>query len=149
MTQAYISIGSNIEAKKNISKVKKELNQMFICTFSDNFYTKAEGFEGKDFINLVAGFETSLDAFKLTQTLKTLEKKMGRESNQRGMHDRVIDLDLILLGDLITQDQGINLPSNDIENYLFVLEPLAQIANEQLHPVFNISFKKMLKDKLR
>ena len=149
MTQAYISIGSNIEAKKNIAKVKKKLNQLFICTFSDNFYTEAEGFEGQDFINLVAGFETSLDAVKLTQTLKTLEKKMGRESNQRGMHDRVIDLDLILLGDLIAQDQGINLPSNDIENYLFVLEPLAQIAKEPLHPVFNISFEKMLKDKLR
>ena len=149
MTQAYISIGSNIEAKKNIAKVKKKLNQLFICTFSDNFYTEAEGFEGQDFINLVAGFETSLDAVKLTQTLKTLEKKMGRESNQRGMHDRVIDLDLILLGDLIAQDQGINLPSNDIENYLFVLEPLAQIAKEHLHPVFNISFEEMLKEKLR
>jgi len=145
MTQAYISIGSNIEAKKNIAKVKKKLNQLFICTFSDNFYTEAEGFEGQDFINLVAGFETSLDAVKLTQTLKTLEKKMGRESNQKGMHDRVIDLDLILLGDLIAQDQG----SNDIENYLFVLEPLAQIAKEHLHPVFNISFEEMLKDKLR
>ena len=121
----------------------------WFCTFSDNFYTEAEGFEGKDFINLVAGFETSLDAVKLTQTLKTLEKKMGRESNQKGMHDRVIDLDLILLGDLIAQDQGINLPSNDIENYLFVLEPLAQIAKEHLHPVFNISFEEMLKEKLR
>ena len=149
MTQAYISIGSNIEAKKNIAKVKKKLNQLFICTFSDNFYTEAEGFEGKDFINLVAGFETSFDAVKLTQTLKTLEKKMGRESNQKGMHDRVIDLDLILLGDLIAQDQGVNLPSNDIENYLFVLEPLTQIAKGQLHPVFNISFEEMLKDKLR
>jgi len=149
MTQAYISIGSNIEAKKNIAKVKKKLNQLFICTFSDNFYTEAEGFEGQDFINLVAGFETSLDAVMLTQTLKTLEKKMGRESNQKGMHDRVIDLDLILLGDLIAQDQGINLPSNDIENYLFVLEPLAQIAKEHLHPVFNISFEEMLKEKLR
>ncbi len=149
MTQAYISIGSNIEAKKNIAKVKKKLNQLFICTFSDNFYTEAEGFEGQDFINLVAGFETSLDAVKLTQTLKTIEKKMGRESNQKGMHDRVIDLDLILLGDLIAQDQGINLPSNDIENYLFVLEPLAQIAKEHLHPVFNISFEEMLKEKLR
>ena len=149
MTQAYISIGSNIEAKKNIAKVKKELNQLFICTFSDNFYSEAEGFEGKDFINLVAGSETSFDAVKLTQTLKNLEKKIGRESNQKGMHDRVIDLDLILLGDLIAQDQGINLPSNDIENYLFVLEPLAQIAKEHLHPVFNISFAEMLKDKLR
>ena len=140
MTQAYISIGSNIEAKKNIARVKKKLNQLFICTFSDNFYTEAEGFEGQD---LIFSIDDKILLFK------TLEKKMGRESNQKGMRDRVIDLDLILLGDLIAQDQGINLPSNDIENYLFVLEPLAQIAKEHLHPVFNISFEEMLKEKLR
>ena len=149
MTKAEISIGNNIEEKKNIAKVKKELNQLFICTFSDNFYSEAKGFEGKDFINLVAGFETSLDAVKLTQTLKNLEKKMRIENKQKGMHDKVIDLDLILLGDLIAQDQGISLPSNDIENYLFVLETLAPIAKEHLHPVFHISFSEMLKDKLR
>ena len=47
MTQAYISIGSNIEAKKNIAKVKKELNQLFICTFSDNFILKQKASRAK------------------------------------------------------------------------------------------------------
>jgi 7,8-dihydro-6-hydroxymethylpterin-pyrophosphokinase len=46
-------------------------------------------------------------------------------------------------------DQGIELPSNDIEDYLFILEPLAQIAQKEIHPVFNISFGEMLKEKLK
>jgi len=117
--------------------------------YSDNFYSEAEGFKGKDFINLVAGFETSLDPFSLIQTLKSLEKKIGRDIDQKGMCDRVIDMDLILFGELVEQDLGIELPSSDIEDYLFVLEPLAQIAEKELHPVLNISFGEMLKEKLK
>lgn len=149
MTQSYISIGSNIDATKNITSAKRELSNIFTCTYSDNFYSEAEGFKGKDFINLVAGFETNLDPINLTQTLKSLEEKIGRDINQKGMRDRVIDLDLILFGDLIMKDQGIELPSSDIEDYLFILEPLAQIAEKEIHPVFNISFGEMLKEKLK
>ena len=149
MIQSYISIGSNIDATKNITSAKRELSNIFTCIYSDNFYSKAEGFKGKDFINLVAGFKTSLDPINLTKILKSLEKKMGRDINQKGMRDRVIDLDLILFGDLIMKDQGIELPSSDIEDYLFILEPLAQIAEKEIHPVFNISFGEMLKEKLK
>ena len=46
------------------------------------------------------------------------------------------------------KDQGIELPSSDIEDYLFILEPLAQIAEQEVHPVFNISLGEMLKEKL-
>ena len=149
MIQSYISIGSNIDATKNITSAKRELSNIFACTYSDNFYSKAEGFKGKDFINLAAGFKTSLDPINLTKILKSLEKKMGRDINQKGMRDRVIDLDLILFGDLIMKDQGIELPSSDIEDYLFILEPLAQIAEKEVHPVFNISYGEMLKEKLK
>ena len=149
MTQSYISIGSNIDATRNITIAKRELSNIFTCTYSDNFYSKAEGFKGKDFINLVAGFKTSLDPTKLTQTLKSLEKKIGRDTSQKGMQDRVIDFDLILFGDLIMNDKGIELPSSDIEDYLYILEPLAQIAEKEIHPVFNISFGEMLKEKLK
>ena len=149
MTQSYISIGSNIDAIKNISRAKRELSNIFACTYSDNFYSEAEGFKGKDFINLVASFETSLDPITLTQRLKSLEKKIGRDVDQKGMRDRVIDLDLILFGNLIMERQGIELPSSDIENYLFILEPLAQIAEKEIHPVLNISFGDMLKEKLK
>ena len=149
MIQSYISIGSNIDATKNIANAKRELSNIFTCTYSDNFYSKAEGFKGKDFINLVAGFKTSLDPINLTKILKSLEKKIGRDTSQKGMRDRVIDLDLILFGDLIMNDQGIELPSSDIEDYLYILEPLAQIAEKEIHPVFNISFGEMLKERLK
>ena len=70
---------------------------------------------------------------------------MGRTENQKGMSNRVIDLDMILYGDHIFQEDDLDIPSKDIEDYLFVLEPLAEIAGELLHPVSKTPFSELLK----
>ena len=149
MTQVYISIGSNINAEENITLVKFKLEKLFTCSFSDVLLSKAIGFKGKDFLNLVVGFTYKSDPYSLNNILKNIEVEMGRDQDQKGMSDRVIDLDIILFGKLIIQDKDFSIPSQDIKNHLFVLEPLAQIAEKQIHPVFNISFGDMLKEKLR
>jgi len=61
------------------------------------------------------------------------------------MSNRVIDLDIILYGDHILEEDNFDIPSKDIEDYLFVLEPLAEIAGELRHPVSKISFSELLK----
>ena len=65
---------------------------------------------------------------------------MGRTNDQKGMSSRVIDLDLILYGDLEINDQELEIPSSDIEKYKFVLEPLAEIAPNSIHPVLKKSY---------
>ena len=149
MTQVYISIGSNINAEENIPLVKSKLEKLFTCSFSDVLHSKAIGFKGKDFLNLVVGFTYESDPYSLNNILKNIEVEMGRDQDQKGMSDRIIDLDIILFGKLVIQHKDFSIPSKDIKNHLYVLEPLAQIAEKQIHPVFNISFGEMLKEKLR
>tara|TARA_B100001105_G_C22164762_1_gene345937 strand:- start:2 stop:451 length:450 start_codon:yes stop_codon:yes gene_type:complete len=149
MTQVYISIGSNINAEENITLVKSKLKKLFACSFSDVFHSNAIGFKGKDFLNLVVGFTYESDPYSLNNILKNIEVEMGRDQDQKGMSDRIIDLDIILFGKLVIQHKDFSIPSKDIKNHLYVLEPLAQIAEKQIHPVFNISFGEMLKEKLR
>jgi len=145
MHQVFVSIGSNINPKENIKIAKGFLNKLFDCKYSNLYNTKAEGFEGNDFINCVVGFETNLLATELQKHLKKIELKMGRTENQKGMSNRVIDLDMILYGDNVFQEDDIDIPSKDIEDYLFVLEPLAEIAGELRHPVSKIPFLELLK----
>ena len=149
MTQVYVSIGSNINAEENITLVTSKLEKLFTCSFSDQFHSKAIGFKGRDFLNLVVGFKYKSDPYSLNNILKNIEIEMGRDQDQKGMSDRIIDLDIIVFGKLIIQDKDFSIPSQDIKNHLYVLEPLAQIAEKQIHPVFNISFGEMLKEKLR
>ena len=144
MQKVFASIGSNIDPRRNIEEAKIILGNLFDCTFSGLYENRAEGFEGNDFINSVVGFETDLQLIELRDKFKQIEKKMGRTDNQKGMSDRIIDLDIILYGDQVIQDDDFDIPSKDIENYLFVLEPLAEIAGERLHPILNNTYSEML-----
>ena len=146
MQQVFVSIGSNIDPTNNIEEARIILGNLFDCTFSGLYETRAEGFEGNDFINSVVGFETDLQLIELRDKLKQIEKKMGRTDIQKGMSDRIIDLDIILYGDQVIEDGDFDIPSKDIENYLFVLEPLAEIAGARHHPILNNTYSEMLID---
>ena len=146
MQQVFVSIGSNIDPRNNIEEARIILGNLFDCTFSGLYETRAEGFEGNDFINSVVGFETDLQLIELRDKLKQIEKKMGRTEIQKGMSDRIIDLDIILYGDQVIEDDDFDIPSKDIENYLFVLEPLAEIAGARHHPILNNTYSEMLID---
>lgn len=146
MQQVFVSIGSNIDPRNNIEEARIILGNLFDCTFSGLYETRAEGFEGNDFVNSVVGFETDLQLIELRDKLKQIEKKMGRTDIQKGMSDRIIDLDIILYGDQVIEDDDFDIPSKDIENYLFVLEPLAEIAGAHHHPILNNTYSEMLKD---
>jgi 2-amino-4-hydroxy-6-hydroxymethyldihydropteridine diphosphokinase len=146
MQTVYLSIGSNIEPDKNIALAKDFLNKHYKCTFSSSYESEASGFEGDDFINLVVRFSTDEELINLWNALKEIERLIGRNLSQKGMSNRVIDLDIILYGDLIIDNEFISLPSKDIENYLFVLKPLAEIAGNSLHPTLERTYKDLLKD---
>ena len=70
MTQVYISIGSNINSEENITLVKSKLEKLFTCSFSDVFNSKAIGFKGKDFLNLVVGSTYRSDLYSRKTILK-------------------------------------------------------------------------------
>lgn len=144
MNQVFVSIGSNIEAESNMILVKNYLDELFDVTYSSIYKTPAEGFEGEDFLNCVCKFDTKKSPSDLRDLLKNIEKDMGRTSNQKGMSNRVIDLDLILYGNMQMNEDGLEIPSDDIAKYRFVLEPLVEIAPDNLHPTLKKSFQDLL-----
>ena len=144
MNQVFVSIGSNIEAESNMILVKNYLDELFDVTYSSIYKTPAEGFEGEDFLNCVCKFDTKKSPSDLRDLLKNIEKDMGRTSNQKGMSNRVIDLDLILYGNMQINEDGLEIPSDDIAKYKFVLEPLVEIAPDNLHPTLKKSFQDLL-----
>ena len=108
--KVFLSIGSNLDPEKNIDQVKIYLDSNFKVSYSSIYKTPAEGFSGEDFLNLVCSFETSMDPLELMEFLKEIEEKMGRTIDQKGMSSRVIDLDLILYGNLIAKTEQLDIP---------------------------------------
>jgi 2-amino-4-hydroxy-6-hydroxymethyldihydropteridine diphosphokinase len=145
MPHCYVSVGSNIDKAKNINAGLNSLREMFgELSISPIYETAAVGFDGDDFYNLVVGFESDLSAHAVFQILRELEFKHGRSSNSQKFSPRSLDLDLLLYGEEIIDDGILKLPRVDIEKYAFVLQPLADIAPNLIHPIHQKTYRKML-----
>lgn len=135
MARVYVSIGSNIEKEKNIPSAVKALQAHYGPLDISNVYeTKAVGFDGDDFHNLVVGFDTNESPLEISQKIKEIEVNHGRTRGKEQFESRTLDLDQLLYGDLVMQMDGINVPHPDILHYNFVLKPLAELAGNALHP---------------
>ena len=120
----FLSIGSNINATKNIEFAIKELNLVLSnINKSSTYQTKAVGFEGDDFLNLVVSGESSLNFDELNLKLKKIEDLSGRNRNAPKFSARTLDIDIVLQ---IDEDEII-FESDEIERYDFVSDPLLEI----------------------
>ena len=135
MARVYVSIGSNIDKEDNIVSSVSTLREHFGELDISNVYeTKAVGFNGGDFHNLVVGFNTDQSPLEISQTLKNVEANHDRTRGKEKFESRTLDLDQLLYGDLVMQMEGVNVPHPDILRYNFVLKPLAELAGEVVHP---------------
>ena len=124
MMKYYLSLGSNINAEENIAFAIEELNKILTdVIISSTHKTRAEGFEGDDFLNLVLAGETSLDFDALNQKLKSIEDSSGRKRDVPKFSARTLDVDIVLQ---IDEDE-IVFESDEIKKYSFVSEPLKEI----------------------
>ena len=122
--QYFLSLGSNINAEANIIFAIEQLNKILTSTkFSSIHKTKAAGFEGDDFLNLVAAGESNLSFDELNQTLKDIENESGRKRDVPKFSARTLDIDIVLQ---IDEDE-ILYESDEIEKYSFVSEPLKEV----------------------
>ena len=150
MTACYVSVGSNIDKEKNIAAGLNSLRETFgELTISPIYETAAVGFDGDDFLNLVVGFETDLSAHAVFETLRELEFKHGRLQNSQKFSPRCLDLDLLLFGDVIIDDDILKIPRSDIEKYHFVLQPFADIAPDLIHPILRITIREIFVTQLK
>ena len=141
----FLSLGSNIEPEKNIDLAKEQLQIKYGKLLTSSIYkTKAVGFKGDDFLNLVLKASTDDDPELVIDHLHSIEKQTGRETGTGQFNSRTLDIDLLLYGDLI--DPSLNLPRDEILKYDFVLEPLVEIFPEGMHPTENKSCKEILKE---
>ncbi|MGH8558706.1 MAG: 2-amino-4-hydroxy-6-hydroxymethyldihydropteridine diphosphokinase [Methylococcales bacterium] len=144
MPDVYLSIGSNIDREKNISSAIKELHKLFgELRFSSVYETDAVGFEGPPFYNLTILFHSEKPVREIAKMLRDIEIRHGRTHKSAKFSGRTLDLDILLYGDLVLKDDKLQIPRDDIIRYAFVLEPLAEIAPGQRHPVTHERFSEL------
>ena len=135
MPRAYVSIGSNINREANIRGAVRMLREHYgPLTLSRVYETPAEGFNGDAFYNLAAAFDTEESVDQLRAVRAAIEASHGRQRGGPRHGPRTLDLDILLYGDLVRHDGGLDIPRGEIVKYAFVLGPLAEIAPDLRHP---------------
>jgi 2-amino-4-hydroxy-6-hydroxymethyldihydropteridine diphosphokinase len=105
---------------------------------SEPYRTRPVGMESPHwFVNAAGLVQTTLPPLSLLTLLHTIEARFGRVRPARAAvwHDRFLDLDLLLYADFVLHSSRLILPHPRMEQRLFVLTPLAEIAGMLVHPV--------------
>lgn len=149
-TTAAIAIGTNLGDRwANMTSAVIHLAGLRLSRFvarSSVFETDAvgPGDQGR-YLNAVAILQTRLSARELLDDLLRIEREMGRDrlTGER-WGPRVIDLDLLLLGGAVLREPGLTLPHPRMHERRFVLEPLAEVAPDLVHPVQMVTVRDLL-----
>lgn len=137
---ALIGFGSNVGTRKrNIRTAIKFLRENPAVTITRKsmlYKTKPVGGPKKQrpYLNGALLVQTSLNPRELLETLQEIEEDMGRVRRER-WGPRIIDLDILLYGNLIMREKNLKIPHPRMHERLFVLEPAAEIAPKMTHPV--------------
>jgi len=135
MARVYISIGSNIDPALNIRSAIAALRHHYgELILSRVFESEAVGFDGDNFYNLVTGFDTAESLDQVAIRLRQIEDDHARNRQNPRFSARTIDLDLLLYDDIVCNEAGLNVPRNEITENAFVLQPLAEVAGDVIHP---------------
>src|SRR3569833_3364411 len=147
MARVYVSVGSNIDRERYIRAGLAALRERYGPLQCSRIYeSKAVGFDGDDFYNLVVGFDTEQPVRDVAAALREIEQQHARDRRAPRFSARTLDLDLLLYDDLVADAQGLQLPRAEIMRYAFVLGPLAEIANERRHPQYGRRYAELWAD---
>ena len=142
--QIYVGLGSNTDREAKICQAVMALRENFgEVELSPVYNSAAVGFDGSDFLNLVAGIETSLGIEDAVDIFRDIEDRLGRDRTQPKFASRPIDLDILIYDDLILDRPGIQVPRPEILENAFVLRPLQDIAGDRLHPQVKKSYAEL------
>ena len=148
MNLIYLSLGSNLgHREQHMDEALKLIQSQIggIEHVSRYYESDAWGYTSAyRFCNCCLSLRTNIEPLLLMDRLLEIEQVMGRSREGMGYSDRVIDIDMLLYGDLKLDHSRLTLPHPSMGDRKFVLAPLAEIAPDLIHPVSGTSITEML-----
>ena len=146
----FIGLGSNVGDRLSylqlaVDTIHYEVGS--ILKLSSCYETPAMGFEGDPFLNACVEVRTCLSAELVLSKLLQIEERHGRKRVDDGQyHARTIDLDILFFDGEIIENELLSVPHPRLEQRLFVLYPMVEIAPDFVHPKLKKTTSKLVED---
>jgi 2-amino-4-hydroxy-6-hydroxymethyldihydropteridine diphosphokinase len=145
----YLSMGSNLgDRRDNLMSAVSKLERAYMAVRRTSSLYETEPIDLAEqpwFLNIVLEVLVIASPVELLEATQRIEHEMGRTregSPRRG--PRVIDIDILLFGDLTLTEERLTIPHPRMTVRRFVLEPLLEISPELRHPGTGVAFKEFL-----
>lgn len=154
MRTAYIGMGSNVASwaggpEATLARAAARLESLGrVARRSSLYSTEPVGFSAQPrFVNAVVALETKLGPRQLLDALLAIEREFGRDRSAGIANGpRTLDLDILLFGDYVLTEEGLEIPHPRLTERAFVLVPLHEIAPQAVEPRNRLTVEKLLKD---
>ncbi len=136
MATVYLGLGSNVgDRRTHLRHALRRLAERYEVTgISSVWETDPVGYEDqRRFLNLVARMETDASPRSVLETARAIEAERGRERTFRNA-PRTLDIDVLLYGDAIVDEEGLKVPHPRMRERAFVLVPLLELDPELEDP---------------
>jgi 2-amino-4-hydroxy-6-hydroxymethyldihydropteridine diphosphokinase len=154
MIDVFLLLGSNLGDRKAFLQQAADLIEKGLGPIEKKSSVYETGAWGKtdepNYLNQVVRIKTSLPAKQVLDKILNIEIVMGRVREQK-WGSRIIDIDILFYGQHVIAEPGLNVPHPQIQNRMFTLAPLSEIAPDLKHPILKKSIfdlKNELKDNL-
>ena len=136
MVVAYLGLGSNLgDRRANLQAALRLLRRTGLVRRVSSLYeTLAVGPEQPMFYNAACEFVTDLRPRELLRFVQEVQREMGRPDDDERWGPRLIDIDILLYGEQVVEEEGLVIPHSEMPKRAFVLVPLAEIAPDVRHP---------------
>jgi 2-amino-4-hydroxy-6-hydroxymethyldihydropteridine diphosphokinase len=137
VARAYVGLGSNLgDREATLRRALELLGEGVVVVAVSSFReTEPWGYDDQPaFLNAAAAVDTELSPRELLDALLEVERTLGRTRDGPRYGPRTIDLDLLLYGDEVIDEDGLKIPHPRLHERRFVLEPLADLAPQLVVP---------------
>ena len=146
LNRAYLSLGSNIgDREAQLREAVTQLGALGRVAALSSFYETepVEFTEQAWFLNCASAIETAEAPQELMAEILRIEEQMGRRRVQN-KGPRSIDIDILLFNNEIIDSKELTIPHPAMQQRRFVLEPLAEIAPDVVHPILRKTIQALL-----
>jgi 2-amino-4-hydroxy-6-hydroxymethyldihydropteridine diphosphokinase len=142
---AYLSLGSNVgnrETQLHDAIARLDAAGRVLAASSLYETEPVDFIEQPWFLNCAVALETRKTPQQLLAAILGIEEQMGRKRLQN-KGPRSIDIDILLFDNVIMNSKELTIPHPAMHQRRFVLEPLAEIAPDAIHPVLKKTIREL------